>query len=318
MSHKDTPAKKIFEIIIFVAMIITHVLTPIVSMSAILALSIKRRKSELISFVFIFFWIWYIYVLQHVFEVGIMKVSQQIVNMDAFTLFGTIKYQPITETKWLSNIIRFSFLAIVASLASISILLFKLEDKSTRSIFFNEILFWLIGTAAVSFLKYGTEAFERLYIFCLIPAICLIITKIKTSYIIIPLMILLLGLHIPAHYADESYLMTHTTDLKGSEFIGSNFMLNETLFYQLHPYVHFFDPRSINKPYYYFQVDQIPDTSILQNMSLIINSRQSYNFFTYMYGTDFLQNWVLLNNKSINLLYNNGYYKIYKKIYYFN
>jgi hypothetical protein len=150
-------------------------------------------------------------------------------------------------------------------------------------------------------------------VFALIPALCLGILAFKQyKFLFIFLIILFSALHIPAHYGDESYLLTRTTELRGSEFFTEYSGDNKPYFYQFYPYIHYFSPGLVSTAYYTFSAYQYPDIQILDNIDIVIDSIQTRNRLIYLFGQDYIKNWIS-TNRVHSSLYDNGYFTLYSK-----
>lgn len=294
-------------LIIFSSIILTHILTPIAAMFGSIIILIRKKQKLFFLYIIIVFLCWYIYLAPTIFKLGIMKLLEQIDNHGSFSLFSTNKFSPLTFEKLVINYFRLSYLAIIAGLTLIAIVL------NRKSIFNSYFLFWLIGLCGLIPLKYGPEGFERLYIFCLIPALCIVIKFLNTKLSFIFLMVLFISLHIPAHYGDECYIMTRTSELKGANFAGQNVISSLPYFYQMYPYVHYFNPMTLNVSYYTFSAYENPNVSKLYDLEIIINSAGTHNRMMYMYGEDYLQNWIEQNEQILNCLYANGEFTIARR-----
>lgn len=294
-------------LMIFSSMVLTHILTPVAAMLGAIIILIRKRQGLFFLGIIVIFLYWYIYLAPTIFELGIIKLLEQLDKQGSFSLFSTNKFSPLTLEKLLINYFRLSYLAIIAVFTSITIVL------NRKNILNNYCFFWLIGLCGLIPLRYGPEGFERLYIFCLIPALCIIVKFLNNKKILILLMVLLISLHIPAHYGDESYMLSRTSELKGADFAGQKVISDLSYFYQMYSYIHYFNPMTLNVGYYTFSAYEKPNVSKLYDLKIIINSAGSHNRMMYMYGEDYLQNWINLNEDILNCIYSNGEFTIARR-----
>ncbi|KPQ41248.1 MAG: hypothetical protein MPEBLZ_04209 [Candidatus Methanoperedens nitroreducens] len=132
--------------------------------------------------------------------------------------------------------------------------------------------------------------------------------------IIAVMAILLVLFHMPAHYGTESFDSIRTTELSGTKFFATNavFAGTETYFSMWDTFIDYYNPEMIKVLYWTMPVADKPDPSIIGNATYIINSIGSHNFIYYSFGSDPLEEWIQVNRQTLNGLYDNGYYQIYR------
>ena len=341
LNRRDmTPANIVFIILVFTATVVTHMLTSIElmtvflfssgfilsSLEPILPVTIKdtiessvnflyKNRSRLIILFAVIFIGWHIYIARSMFGTGVRDLMRQITEGQIFNVFGTEKYN--SGTTLIRQVIHYSRIMYPAifAIAIITAAIFYIKGKIIENIDIVKICFlWLIGTFILLIFRYGAEMDDRVYIFSLLPAILIIIMTFDRKIVTI-LALLLIVLHIPAHYGTESYDMVRTTELKGSEFIALNIGPYDSINYYYGTLMKYYNPQLalVNRQGLgYKKGIYDPDEESLNASTYIVDSIQMSNYLSYIYGIDKVQVWLQKDNK-LNLMYNNGDYSIYKK-----
>lgn len=305
----------------FIALVITHVLTPIAVISSFIFSSpfIQTFRKKRIRFIIVFlilFIAWYVYLAPVMFETGIKEFVTQAMQLDFLSFFKTEKYSPGEFlTRWIVHYSRLFFLGIYA-IAMIVAYAFYMTGRTKReNIELTKIcFFWLAGVLALFALKYGrNEIDDRIFLFSLLPMVY-IITFTFDRRILAILAILLILFHMPAHYGTESFDSVRTTELSGAKFFTTNAVFDnrETYFSMWDTFIDYYNPEMIKVLYWTMPVADKPDPSRIGNATYIINSDGSHNFISYSFGSDPLKEWIQLNQGKLSLFYNNGFYQIYK------
>ena len=128
-------------------------------------------------------------------------------------------------------------------------------------------------------------------------------------------MILLIVLHIPAHYGSESFDQTLTTELRGAEFLALK-VHPQQLYYLDVPYVWHYSPDLVVIPFTHLKYwsRDIHDTSELDGIEYIYNSKRNDNRMKYCYNFNPLQDYIYDVEDNYNLIYDNRNFKLYKYI----
>lgn len=335
------PTNIMFIILVFGATVMTHLLTSIALIMAFLFSSgfilstlepvvpmtiketikestdfIYRNRSKLIILFVVIFIGWHIYIASLMFSVGIKDLMRQITEGRIFNIFETEKYS--SGTTLIRQIIHYSRI-IYPAIFAISIMtaaILYIKGKVTENRYFIKICFlWLISILTLLIFRYGAEMDDRVYIFSLLPAISIIVMTFDRKVVTI-LALLLIALHIPAHYGTESSDMVRTTELQGSKFIALNIGPYDSINYYYGTLMKYYNPQLVltnRQGVGYKRGIYDPDEESLDTSTYIIDSIQMSNYLIYVYGVDRVQIWLQKDNK-LNLMYNNGYYSIYKKI----
>ena len=158
--------------------------------------------------------------------------------------------------------------------------------------------------------RYGPEIDDRVYIFSLLPMALIIIMTFDRKIVSI-LAVLLIALHIPAHYGTESFDMTYTTDLRGSKFLASKLGPDDSVNYYFAPFIRYYNFQFVNSRGFDDVGYYNPSDKSLEGSTYIISSDQLNNYLIYVFGVNKIQTWLKNDKKSV-LLYDNGYYRVYK------
>jgi hypothetical protein len=305
----------------FASLVITHILTPIAiivgfifSSSFIRALN-KQRVKFIILFLLIFI-VWHIYFAPVMFKTGLVEFMRIITEFDFLGFFKTEKYSPgAFLTRWIVHYSRLFYLvayAIAMIAAAFLYLTRRIKENNMEST--KICFFWLIGILVLFALRYGrNEIDDRIFLFSLVPMV-FIISFTFDRKIIAVMAILLILFHMPAHYGTESFDSIRTTELGGTKFFATNavFADRETYFSMWDTFIDYYNPEMIKVLYWTMPVSDKPDPSRIGNATYIINSIGSHNFIYYSFGLDPLEEWIQVNNHTLNFFYDNGYYQIYR------
>lgn len=324
VQFKNTAKEKVIIVLTFLSIVITHALTTIVAvLSPMIISSFYKKQSKIRLFFIVFFIGWYIYLLPAILEVGIKSFIYQIINMDFYFLKNTPTFIPITPIKTIINNFRLSYL-IIFLIYTVAVFIEYLAGyvKKENLVNIKICALWLIGISLFALYNYDSTAFVRYYIFGLVPLICIIILSFSNKYFFIPLIILLAVLHIPAHYGDESFVMTRTSELKGSEFFSSiNVSSTYTCYHWSTQHVFFYKPALLfesianeekgwkKKCIFYYPISD--DISILANTNYVIDTIQTDNMMKYLMNFNPISEWLTNNRQDFSKIYTSKFYNIY-------
>lgn len=308
----------IITLLIFTVLVMSHMLTSIaliyssISTSKLLA---YKNRTKFIILLLIIFVAWYVYVAPSMFKIGAREFITQAMKAEIFSFINTGKYEEGTFlTRQITHYARLSYLGIYAILMAISALYMIGKVKEENKNLIKICLYWLIGILALFMFKYGeSEIDDRVYILSLVPMTLILVSSFNNKILIL-ITILFVSLHIPAHYGSESYDQASTTELKGAEFFAINIPYNEDRYsYYYAAYIRFYEPKKIFMRWSSFTGVNKPDISKLDKAKYIIDSDKSNNFMIYAHGFDPTQEWIRVNQYNLNMFYDNGHFKIYKK-----
>ena len=322
----DNMIKKCISIIMFSFLVITHLLTTVATLlSLFMALIYKKHmkiNKEFILFCVIYV-TWYIYLATTVLKWGVPDTIDRIMNMESISVVGS-KLHPNSLTELLSKILQVAYIFIY--MIPIGIYLFNYRKKDYRKKDYNEktalniILYWILGLVVITITVYGTEIFERLYLYASIPLACFMIISLKdyrhSNKFFIVIMIIFAIMIIPAHYGNEIRSITYTTELKGSEFLSGIIQhqspYHDSYFYSFSSYVWYYNPDIILAEHHSF--DLVQGDAVMNRTRYIVNSRYTNNILTFQLGYNPVQAWLTKTDNKLNLLYDNGEFDVYKNI----
>ena len=318
---KDKIINTILISLTFIALVITHILTPIAVISSFIFSSpfiqtFRKKRTKFIIVLLILFIAWYVYLAPVMFETGIKEFIRQATQLDVLSFFKTEKYSPGEFlTRWIVHYSRLFFLGIYAIAMIVAYTFYMTGRTKGENIEMTKIcFFWLVGILALFALKYGrNEIDDRIFLFSLLPMVY-ILTFTFDRKILAILAILLILFHMPAHYGTESFDSVRTTELSGAKFFTTNAIFDnrETYFSMWDTFIDYYNPERIKVFWRTMPVADKPDPSRIDYTTYIINSDGSHNFLFYSFGFDPLKEWIQLNQGNLSLFYDNGHYQIYK------
>ena len=256
---------------------------------------------------------WYIYLAPLIFKFGIREFIEQITNLDLLGHFFTSEKYSISQllTRRITHYSRLLYLGIFGISMMVAVAFYYMGRIDEKNREFVKIFFaWLIGILAFFLLKYGTAEMEdRIYIFSLVPMAFIVILTFNKKIITV-LAILLIILHLPAHYGTESMDMLYSSELAGNKFFvdKANFVYKDTIIYEPSPVLKFFH-NGIDIHLYPYEMMAKPEFNLLKlnDIKYVIFTKQFNNFMIYNYGVNLYD----IDLGYSNLIYTNGNYNIY-------
>ena len=328
ISISDSVKKKYVSVVIFSFMVITHLLTTVATLLPLFTTLIyKRYKRMKIGKDFILlcviFLIWHLYFATTVLKWGVPDTVGRIVNMESVSTVSA-KLHPTSLTELLCKVLQFAYIFIFT--IPVGIFLYNYRKKEYRERDFSEktmlnsIIFWLSGLVFLTVAAYGSEIFERLYLYSSVPLACFMIISLKnyrhSNKIFVCIMVIFVVMIIPAHYGNEIQSITYTTELKGTDFLSKIIQPQspyyDDYFYQFSSYVWYFNPNLILAQHNSF--DSPYDYSVINQTRYIVNSRHTDDISIFNFGFNPTKEWLDKGNNTLDLLYNNGEFDIYKNI----
>ncbi len=318
---KDRIIHTVLIFLTFIALVITHILTPIAVISSFIISSpfiqtFRKKRTKFIIVLLILFIAWYIYLAPLMFETGIKEFIRQATQLDVLSFFKTEKYSPGEFlTRWIVHYSRLFFMGIYAIAMIVAYTLYMTGRTKGEHVELTKIcFFWLVGILALFALKYGrNEIDDRIFLFSLLPMV-FILTFTFDRKILAVLAVLLILFHMPAHYGTESFDSVQTTELSGAKFFTTNAVFDnrETYFSMWDTFIDYYNPERIKVFWRTMPVADKPNQSRIDYSTYIINSDGSHNFLVYSFGFDPLKEWIQSNQGNLNVFYDNGYYRIYR------
>lgn len=304
----------------FASLVTTHLLTPIAIISSFIFSSslirtLHKERVKFLIFFLILFIGWNVYFAPAIFETGMRTIMEQAMKLDFFGFTKTEKYSPGRFLiRWIVHYSRLFYVLIYAITMVAAYTLYITSRIKKEKIEYTKICFsWLVGILALFALKYGGEMDDRAYIFALVPMIYIMIFTFDRKILVI-IAVLLILLHMPAHFGTESFDMIRTTELKGAQFFATEILFDdkETYFSMWNTFINYYDPENIKIFQQAISVIGKPDTSTIADSTYIITSNGSHNFIFYSFGFDPLKEWIQMSQGKLSVFYDNGHYQIYK------
>jgi len=205
-------------------------------------------------------------------------------------------------------------IALIAILATTIGLFISKKEEARSDLFF---IAWIIiaGLIGVS-VYYGSEVIQRAFIIGLLP-ISYFVAKFfsKKSRIMVFLLIIVVFLQIPAHYAHMSWMYVPTSEMRGGSFYARYAPSGASFFYE--PVLGSFDEGPLNGTIVSITISApgrlIPSSEVVDEIvgraDFVIISSQMKNYFQFFYGN-------LLENVSLDQysrLYDNGFFQVYSR-----
>jgi hypothetical protein len=316
--------------ILFGALVFTHVLTAALTIAAFTAIYLSNKffQKEVgrnlipgMTLIILFFALFLSYNFFIVFVPfsSLVKIVFEELSQGQ-THISSLRGRVIGSTSYLLEIIGTygitSINVIIVFIASLQELVLHLKKKT-------EDFPWIAWIAPMAIFglvtKYGaSEALNRGFMFALAPSsyLCIALLKRKPQLLIVMLVLLCL-LSIPAQYARSYYLMLTTTELDGTAFYVKHTSQDETYFYGHSRFIIWLHnatnrhktPLSLGLPPF----TQIPSEAqirqTIEKSRYILNSGMQRNYYQYFIGFDPLESFNL--NSSYDRTYDNGAFIIY-------
>lgn len=225
-----TVAETILVILCFAALILTHGMTSLTLVAALVVLSIYRYvRHEATPFLLLFptlLLTWFMYQAYTAFELGVQRWWAA--PWDYILRMGMRVEGLYEQTYTMAPVViqKYSSLAYIfiygIFIAGAIYLLIRGRVKQDNRRWVLALLMWLIGLAMIGFIYPGREMYVRLFIFGLVPVIGVILKVFSTRRLLIPLMLICMLLILPARYGLEAFWgQMPSSELAGTRFFGT-------------------------------------------------------------------------------------------------
>ena len=325
---RNTLAESVLVILIFGGLLITHSIAALAMLLSLVALSLYRRQTKFIGLFFILFASWYMFQAVAMFEQSvtswwsaplrqIFQMTQQIGEIG-----GVATSQRI--------ILRYSQLAYLGLYGVAVIAAFALSWRSKvgreESRLIISCIFWIGGilglaVAVPSAAALTTDMLSRLYLYGVIAAACIVLLGLRYRKPLVILMVLLVALHLPAHYgAEVAWGQVLPTEFKGDEFFALRVRPQEPYFYNdgdVQKLIYFHDPELSTLHHFSRQWD-FPDpnkveATVLSKARYLVIGKQGSDRAIWGSGHDPMTEWLKTEaGEELALIYNNGNFQIYE------
>jgi len=332
-TKKQSIAFPLSIIVLFIGAVASHLLTPfmiVVGFIAVYALcKILPQKVKMPPFYSIatcillasIFFSYQTLVIQRSFyniiELLFGEISRQethLLTISQTRIVGSTSYQ-LELVGTYSITIMNVVIAILAILAvALGLLLHKKEAK--HDVFW---IAWIIAAGILGIsIKYGGEAIERAFMLMLVPTSYFAIKFLsKKPRILILVLMILIFIHIPAHYIREVRSYVPTSELKGTGFYAKYAPSTAPFFYEyLAPFLPIkkttgtqINIQSI-LPFYTMPSHELVNVTT-GKAEFIISSNLEKNLYLYFFGVDLLEHLNLDDHH--NRIYDNEGFRIYAR-----
>lgn len=325
--HGNMFVLKMTLVILFISMLFFHGLAPILTLVILTSLYLcqinglyKDKKfigkdmfRNLITLFIVLIFIYNIYLAYRFLDITIEKIYDVALGSEEIPIY---KEGERIEGMLSQRILYFSQIgiALLNMIIFVVYILFKIVKKKTmfRTDIFATLSLLLLGIFSLSAV-YGHEAPMRGFMFGLPLLSYFAITSLKNNKKLITLvMILLVFLHMPADYADNSFRTVTTTELKGTKFFSDRSNA-ESCSYSFPWYIRYFSPDTTTK--FIKIMDQpftsIPDFRKLTDTYCILYSALQINYYSFYIGYDPIDK--LFLDENFESIYNNGRFVYFRK-----
>ena len=322
LTPKRTAAEVVAALLMFSALVLCHGLTALAVLPGLILLSIYRRDARFVLLFLVMFWAWYIYRATAAFETGIRAFTM--LMQDIFQYTQVERYQePASVSRLVARYVCIVYLVsyVVLMIGSAYwVLRRRITGERRKQVI--SLFCWAIGVGLLVLWGHG-EVILRIYAYCLVPAVCIIVTTFSRKWLLIFLMCLFVALSPLFNYtsgnsSSESGQIL-TTELRGTEFLATKLKVREPFFYGYpHTLLMYHDPYYMG---YGSAEEPSPpgkaDISVLDELRYVMLSKQATEYagkYGYAKGEDYpYDNWPQTEaGERADLIYNNGYFRIYE------
>jgi len=173
-----------------------------------------------------------------------------------------------------------------------------------------DMLLWTLGlasTVVIAAVGYVVEIFPRIFAFAILPFSYGIATLFdsRRSHIRaigIAVLLIALGLHLPAHYGQDSFWTTQESTLYGSQFFGTHSFANAS----------FYSPVRDLRQRFYIDIYRSGVSSNSGPGEYFLLNYQAESWILYSLGDDELNKTISeLHSSHYNTVYSSGWFSTY-------
>jgi len=323
--------KRVLAAILFVLFVITtctHPLTSFMSIAIFFAFYLAVRISDknnpfrlnkLLLFGAVIWLVYNCYAAAPFFNTAIAHFTETFAGSRSLTITNESQRLIGSDAMMLNFVASWAIVGICASLAVLSI--FKLVRRSSwrrpegTFAVFNVLMLILFG--AFAFLgEYGAvEAYQRAFMFGLVPLSFLSVTLLYSKpKLLVVLLAGLMFLNIPAQYGADNYRLATPGLLAGYSFIAEHVPENSTIVGDFTLYIRYFDPL---KTYRVIDVGlsspfkDVPNPALLRyelsQVDYVIDSDLQHNLYMFYLGEDPMEE---ADFESMNRVYDDGSFRL--------
>jgi hypothetical protein len=306
---------------LFIITVLTHALTAFMSLVAIVALYtalklVHKRPSSIsaklcLSLMLIFL-SYNMHVAYRFFNLSVQTFYRIFLGAEVSAIYKE-PARVIGSAAYLMNYASSWGIVILNGVIALVAVFLAIKDRTIKKGYF---VFYLISLVILGLFglvgEYGSnEAYQRAFMFGLIPLSFLCISLIAKKPKMLPIILIgLLFLSIPAQYGSDTYRLTSETELNGTDFFAIYTPQNISVLYKFSPYVRYHDPL---KSVIFLSLGSLPYTSALDPSTVkkavneadyvIISSLQDNYYLYYLGATPFEQ---IDLGAHFNRIYDNG------------
>ena len=294
---------------LFIVITLTHALTSFLALVVIVALYFGSRlihknppaiTARLCIFSALFLFFYNMFSAPRFFSLSVEALSRSIAGIGQLGISRELSRISGSPAQRMSYVTSWSIVFLVGFIAAIQILLMlngfrsrKQPDKEGFSVF-TVIWLVLVSLFAVAAVYGSNEAYQRAFMFGLIPLTYLCVRLLsKKPRILVLVLCGLLFLNIPAQYGSDTYRLATNAVLTGTSFFVHSTSQNITCLYSFYPHIRYFDPvknvEFINIPGT-LPFTSVPNSTTAQKTvsmaEYIIRSHLQHNYYLYFLRED--------------------------------
>jgi len=318
VSPRKTAAETVLVILMFGVLVLTHGLTSVAVLPGLVLLAIYRRETRFVLLFIVIFGAWYVYQATTAMEAGINALLAPMRNV--MEIAQIERYQEASAVgRYFARYSQLGYVVLYGlfMLGSIVLLLRrKITGERRKQVI--AILAWIIGVGLVVFWGHG-EGMWRVYIYCLVPMVCIVALLFYSRRLLVPLMCLFVVLSLFANYTTlAGFGQVTTSGLKGAQFFALEVIPQQRYF------AHFSAKQAL---YYNPDLIRIPmtvsksfigeledgDVSPLDEYRYVVFSKVTSDQVRFEWGEDPYLAWPQTEaGQGSDLIYDNGDFQIYE------
>lgn len=318
LAPRRTVAESVLVMLIFGALLLSHGLTSLAVLPGLIVLSVYRKDYRFVALFFAIFGAWYMYQASGAMEAGVEAFLTPLKNVIEISQIE--RYQPASATgRYFARYSHLSYVVLYGVLMiGSAILLLRQKITGERRKQVIALFAWIIGVGLLVFWGHGGAAW-RVYVYCIVPMVCIVALSFSSRKLLIPLMCLFVALFPMANYsALAGFGQVTTSGLKGAQFFAlevkpgqryfAHFNAKQTLYH---------DPNLIRVGIVvskdFVRELEEGDVSPLDEYRYVVFSKLISDQVRFEWGEDPYLAWPQTEGgRRADLIYNSGYFQIYE------
>ncbi|HEY40745.1 MAG TPA: hypothetical protein G4O18_02675 [Dehalococcoidia bacterium] len=319
MSGSRSLATIVMAVLTYGVLVMTHGLSALVVIPALVIFTLYMRESRLVVLVFLFiviFCAWYVFLIPSAVEIGLNTLLQPM--RDIFHYAETETYfLPSSAARAVSRYTQLGFVALYALLMLGSVLWLLMRRKTFE--YHKQVIALLCWSIPIGLLILGgyEQVMIRGYVFLIVPAVCIaVLALVQWRWVIVSAMIICVALNLPANYAGQvSGEQILTTEVRGARFFALEVQPPDTYYYGYSlTMILYNNPALISIPVRTL-TGATPgeiNFSEMDELHYILMSKQGTDFKLFAWGEDPTAGWPQSDiGRESSLIYDNGQFQIY-------